>query len=435
MGSDVKAMMTNASRFELTLPKGVKDFLPVNAAKIEYLRRTLHDLFDRWGYRPVISPSLEFLDVMELGLGAGLRNKTFKFDDRQTSRMIAFTPDCTPQVARIVATRMSERPLPLRLSYDARVLRHEEQQQGKDREIFQSGVELFGLKSAESDAEMIVMAIESLQALGVEEFTLDIGQVEFSRGIMEQVKLPAMQMQQVTETIERKDVSGLRQLLETTDLKPELCAQVLLLPRLFGGREVLDRAEAAVDNARSKRAIANLRAVVAALEVYGVEEFITFDLGVLCGLDYHTGITFDGYLSGVGQAVCSGGRYDKLTAAFGEPIPATGFTFNILNLLFALDQQLDAVALKSTDILICEPGSDKSLAQRIAKTLRQQGYSVARDMLERPLDQTIDYAMKMNYRFVMIIGPDNESVTLHALSDGSEQMVTATEILAGRLDV
>ena len=148
-------MMTDAT----TLPKGVKDFLPVNAARIEYLRRTLHDLFDRWGYRPVITPSFEFLDVMERGLGAGLRNKTFRFDDRQSGEMAVFTPDCTPQVARIVATRMRERPLPLRLSYDGRVLRHEEQQQGKDREVFQSGVELYGLESAESDAEMIVMAV------------------------------------------------------------------------------------------------------------------------------------------------------------------------------------------------------------------------------------------------------------------------------------
>jgi ATP phosphoribosyltransferase regulatory subunit len=427
-------MMTNASRFELTLPKGVKDFLPVNAAKIDYLRRTLHDLFDRWGYCPVITPSLEFLDVMERGLGAGLRNKAFKFDDRQSGRMIAFTPDCTPQVARIVATRMSKRPLPLRLSYDARVLRHEEQQMGKDREVFQSGVELYGLKSAESDAEMIVMAVESLQALGAEEFTLDIGQVEFSRGIMEQVDLPPAQMRLVEETIERKDVSGLRQLLEKTDLDTALVEQILLLPRLFGGREILDRAEAAVDNERSKQAIANLREVLKTLEVYGVEEFVTFDLGVLCNLEYHTGITFDGYLSGVGQAVCSGGRYDNLTAAFGEPIPATGFTFNLLNLLFALDRQLDESALKSIDILISQSGDDKATAQRIAQALRRQGYSTARDMLEREIKQTIDYATKMNYRFVMIIGPDNESVTLRSLSDGSEQTVSTAAILAGRFD-
>ncbi len=435
MGSDVQTMIKNSSRFELTLPKGVKDFLPVNAAKIEYLRRTLHDLFDRWGYRPVIAPSLEFLDVMERGLGAGLRNKSFKFDDRQSGRLIAFTPDCTPQVARIVATRMSERPLPLRLSYDARVLRHEEQQLGKDREIFQSGVELYGVKSAESDAEMIVMAIESLQALGADEFTLDIGQVEFARGIMEQVSLPPQQMQLVEETIERKDVSGLRKLLEKTDLDPALCEQLLLLPRLFGGREVLDRAEAAVDNQRSKLALANLRAVLETLEVYGVEEFVTFDLGVLCNLEYHTGITFDGYLSGVGQAVCSGGRYDNLTAAFGEPIPATGFTFNLLNLLFALDRQLDEVALKSTDILISQSDDDKSTAQRIAQALRHQGYSVARDMLHRNLEQSIDYAKKMNYRFVMVLGPDNDSVKLHALSDGSEQTIPTATIMAGRLDV
>jgi ATP phosphoribosyltransferase regulatory subunit len=330
---------------------------------------------------------------------------------------------------------MSERPLPLRLSYDARVLRHEEQQQGKDREVFQSGVELYGVKSAESDAEMIVMAVESLQALGAEEFTLDIGQVEFSRGIMEQVNLPPQQMQLVEETIERKDVSGLRQLLEKTDLDAALIEQILLLPRLFGGREVLDRAEAAVDNDRSKQAIANLREVLQTLEVYGVEEFVTFDLGALCGLDYHTGITFDGYLSGVGQAVCSGGRYDNLTAAFGTPIPATGFTFNLLNLLFALDRQLDVVALKSTDILISQTVDDKSQAQKIAQALRSQGYSVARDMLKRDLEQTIDYAKKMNYRFVMMIGPDNESVTLRTLSDGSEQTISTATILAGRFDV
>ncbi len=424
-------MMTDAT----TLPKGVKDFLPVKAARIEYLRRTLHDLFDRWGYRPVIPPSFEFLDVMERGLGAGLRNKTFRFDDRQSGQLAVFTPDCTPQVARIVATRMRERPLPLRLRYDGRVLRNEEQQQGKDREVFQSGVELYGPECAEADAEMIVMAVESLQALGVEEFTIDIGQVEFSRGIMEQVDLSAQQLRQIEETVERKDVSGLRQLLATTDIDAALCAQIMLLPRLFGGREVLDRAEAAVDNQRSKQAIANLRAVLATLEVYKVEEFVTFDLGALCGLEYHTGITFEGYLPGVGKAVCSGGRYDNLTAVFGEAIPATGFTFNLLNLLFALDQKLDAVALKSTDILICQSADDKTLAQQIAQALRRQGCSVARDMLKRDLEQSIDYASKMNYKFVMIIGPDNKTVTLRYLHNGSEHTVAIEEILAGRFNV
>ncbi|NIQ95270.1 MAG: ATP phosphoribosyltransferase regulatory subunit, partial [Desulfuromonadales bacterium] len=273
--------------------------------------------------------------------GKALQDKTVRFDDRQSGQLVTFTPDITPQVARIVATRMREMPLPLRLSYYGRALRHEEQQQGKDREIFQAGVELYGLEGAEADAEMIAMAIESLQALGVEEFSVDIGQVEFSRGIMEQVDLPAEQLQQITSAISHKDSSGLKRLLSETDLPESVVAEILALPRLFGGCEVLDKAAAVVSSERSVKAIENLRRVLDVLEVYGLADHVTFDLGEMHGLDYHTGITFQGYLSGYGQAVCAGGRYDKLTAVYGYPVAATGFTFNLLNLLFALDKKLD----------------------------------------------------------------------------------------------
>jgi ATP phosphoribosyltransferase regulatory subunit HisZ len=169
---------------ETLLPKGVKDFLPLKAAKIEYLNRTLQKVFHSWGFRPVCPPALENLDVLEYGLGTGLRERTFRFDDRQSGKLVAFPPDITPQIARIFATRMQDLPLPQRLCYSGRVLRHAEQQAGKDREIFQAGVELIGLESAEADAEMITMAIESIQAVGAEEFTIDIGQVEFFNGIM-----------------------------------------------------------------------------------------------------------------------------------------------------------------------------------------------------------------------------------------------------------
>lgn len=164
---------------EPDLPKGVKDFLPLKAAKADYLQQRLRQVFDTWGFRPVITPQLEYLDVLERGMGEGLRDRAFRFDDRQSGRLVAFPPDMTPQIARIAATRMSERLLPLRLSYSGRVLRHTEQQMGKDRDIFQTGVELIGLDSPEADAEMIVMAVEALQAVGAEEFTIDIGQVDF----------------------------------------------------------------------------------------------------------------------------------------------------------------------------------------------------------------------------------------------------------------
>lgn len=420
---------------DISLPKGVKDFLPLKAAKIVYLRQTLLDIFSRWGFRPVIPPSMEYLNVLERGLGSALRDKTVRFDDRQSGQLVTFTPDITPQVARIVATRMREMPLPIRLSYYGRALRHAEQQQGKDREIFQAGVELYGLEGAEADAEMIAMAIESLQALGVDNFSVDIGQVEFSRGIMDQVDLPEEQLLQITDAIAHKDSSGLRRLLDNTDLPAPLIDEIVALPRLFGGREVLDKAAKVVSNQRSVNALDNLRRVLEILEVYGLEDYVTFDLGEMHGLDYHTGITFQGYLAGYGQAVCAGGRYDKLTAVYGYPVAATGFTFNLLNLLFALDKKLDAVAGQSTDLLISQSGEDKQLAQKIARIVREGGFSAARDMVDRSFKETIEYAGKMCFRYVMDVGSNGKEVTLHCLADNTEKTVAVEAILSGKIEL
>lgn len=415
---------------EAMLPKGVKDFLPNKAAKIEYLKTTLQGLFTQWGFRPIIPPQLEFLAALERGLGEGLRAKTFRFDDRQSGQLVAFPPDITPQVARIVATRMREVPLPLRLCYQGRVLRHTEQQAGKDREIFQAGVELIGLDSPEADAEMIAMAVESLQALGAGDFTIDIGQVEFFRGVMDGLPLTGEQALEVQQAIARKDSSSLKSLLETAPLSDRAREEILALPRLFGGREVLARAEQVVSNDRSKRALENLARILETLEVYGVQDHITFDLGELRGLDYNTGVTFQGFLTGFGRAVCSGGRYDNLTARYGYPAPATGFAFNILSLLFALDRELDAVALKSSDALIFQAGADKQPAQMIARALRRGGYAVARDIIPRELAASLDYARKMHFRTLIFLGEQAAEVRIINLSDGSERMVPIQTVVA-----
>jgi len=424
-------MTTPDAAPEAMLPKGVKDFLPLKAAKIEYLRHRLQGVFAAWGFRPVLPPSLEYLHVLERGLGEGLREKTFRFDDRQSGRLVAFPTDITPQVARIVATRMREHPMPLRLCYTGQVLRHTEQQAGKDREIFQAGVELIGLESPEADAEMIAMAVESLKALGAREFTIDIGQVEFSRGVMAGLSLPPARIREIEAAIARKDNSGLKRLLDETPPDDRVREEILALPRLFGGREVLEKAGAIVTNDRSRRALANLARVLEILEVYEVEEHVTFDLGELRGLDYHTGVTFQGFLSGMGRAVCSGGRYDNLTARYGFPAPATGFAFNLLNLLFALDRELDEVTVHRTDVLIFQAGADKEPAQRVARALRERGFSAARDIISRGLEETLDYAHKTDYRFVMIIGDVKEEVLLIGLADGSERRLPYRAVLAG----
>lgn len=420
---------------ETRLPTGVKDFLPVKAAKLDYLQNTLRGIYKSWGFRPVVPAVLEDLAVLELGLGTDLRERTFRFDDRQTGRLVAFPPDITPQVARIAATRMREMPLPFRLCYNGRVLRHAEQRLGKDRQIFQSGVELIGLSGPEADAEMIAMAVKCLQAVGATEFTIDIGQVEFLRGILDDLPLDPVQSRAVRTAIAAKDSSGLQLLLKELPLTGQQRTELLALPRLYGGREILSQARQAVTNPASQRALDNLEKIIEVLAVYGVEEHITLDLGEIRGFDYHSGLIFQGFLSGFGRAVCSGGRYDGLTARYGYPAPATGFAFNLYNLLFALDRILDVRAEEGTDILLFSSGLDKAPAQRLAAALRDQGHSVARDIIERDQAASFDYARRMHYRYLLVLNASKEELSLIRTSDGKETSVTHAAIESGQFQI
>jgi len=420
---------------ETRLPTGVKDFLPVKAAKLDYLQNTLRSIYRSWGFRPVAPAILEDLSVLELGLGTDLREKTFRFDDRQTGRLVAFPPDITPQVARIAATRMRDMPLPFRLCYNGRVLRHTEQQLGKDRQIYQSGVELIGLSGPEADAEMIAMAVMCLQTVGATGFTIDIGQVEFLRGVLDDLPLDAAQSHDVRTAIAAKDISGLQQKLKGLPLTDRQCDELRALPRLYGGRETLDQARQVITNPASQKALDNLERILEVLTVYGIEEHITLDLGEMRGFDYHSGLIFQGFLSGFGQAVCAGGRYDGLTERYGFAAPATGFAFNLYNLLFALDRVLDERAEEGTDILLFSSGQDKAPAQHLAAVLRSQGYSVARDIIERDQAASLDYARRMHYRYLLVIEPAEEEMILIRTADGENTCVTSAAIESGQFRI
>ena len=420
---------------ETRLPTGVKDFLPVKAAKLDYLQNTLRSIYRSWGFRPVAPAILEDLSVLELGLGTDLREKTFRFDDRQTGRLVAFPPDITPQVARIAATRMRDMPLPFRLCYNGRVLRHTEQQLGKDRQIYQSGVELIGLSGPEADAEMIAMAVMCLQTVGATGFTIDIGQVEFLRGVLDDLPLDAAQSRDVRTAIAAKDISGLQQKLKGLPLTDRQCDELRALPRLYGGREILDQARQVITNPASQKALDNLERILEVLTVYGIEEHITLDLGEMRGFDYHSGLIFQGFLSGFGQAVCAGGRYDGLTERYGFAAPATGFAFNLYNLLFALDRVLDERAEEGTDILLFSSGQDKAPAQHLAAVLRSQGYSVARDIIERDQAASLDYARRMHYRYLLVIEPAEEEMILIRTADGENTCVTSAAIESGQFRI
>jgi len=406
---------------EAPLPKGVADFLPEKAAKIGYIQEKILRVFELWGFRRLITPLLEFQDVMALALGEDLKEKMFRFDDRQTGRLIVIPPDITPQVARIVATRMRGYPLPHRLYYSGRVLRHAEIQSGRSREIFQAGVELIGLVSPEADAEMAAMAVEVLKSLGFEGFKIAVGQVEFFRGIMDSAGFSQASSELLRDAIGKKDSSALRAILENESVPDRSKEEMAALPRLFGGREVLEAAGRLVGNDRSKRALENISQVLDILDIYGVGDYLTIDLGEIRGLDYYTGVTLEGFVGGVGEPVCSGGRYDNLTSCYGFPAPATGFAFNIMALLNAAEKRPDVEASKTGDFLIFNKREDRREALELAKRLRRKGFTAARDIIRRGFAESLEYARKMNILHMIVIGAEecaDDEVYVVRVADG-----------------
>ncbi len=403
---------------DISLPRGVSDFLPDTTAKIGYIESRLLKVFELWGFRRIITPNLEYEDVLAIGMGDELKGKTYRFDDRQTGRLLAFPPDITPQVARIVANRLADWPLPHRLCYSGRVLRQTEIQTGRSREMFQSGVELIGLESPEADAETIVMAIEAMKQLGLDNFKIDLGQVEFCHGVMQASGLSGLALQELREAVSRKDISAVSAVLKTNSVAPESGREISALPRLFGGCDILQEARKVVSNPRSLAALENLSQVLDILDIHGVSEYISIDLGETRGLDYHTGITFEGFVSGLGEPVCSGGRYDKLTARYGFDAPATGFTFNVLNLLQALDRRPELMASTARDFLLFNARDDRRVVLEVAKLLRSQGYSTARDIICREYDHSLEYARRMNIRCMLVVGNDCQHFHAVRTSDG-----------------
>jgi len=387
------------------LPTGVKIYLPDEAARLRGLQERLMGVFRLWGFREVMTPTYEFFDVLALGTDESLQERMFKFMDRETGRMLALRADVTPQIARIAATRLRDRPKPYRLAYRTNIFRYDEPRVGRQREFYQAGVELIGLDKPEADAEMIAMAVESFRAAGLARFQIDVGQVEFVRGIIEGLGVERPVARALRDALERKDAAELARLVGELRVPASTADVLLALPTLHGRAEVLARAGALVQNSRSERALASLAEVHRLLAAYGPTEAIMLDLGEVRGFEYYSGIHLEGYVEGFGAEVCGGGRYDHLLARFGVPCPATGFAFDVNRLLLALEAQGVELPVRGPEVFLIDFTDDKTTALALSRRFRDLGLAVCRDIMSRPLGESLAYAREIRAIRVVVIEP------------------------------
>ncbi len=353
----------------LRKPEGFKDLLPREAALKRRSELVLSRLFAAWGYREVVPSTVEYSSIFTAGMKTDYEEKLYRFSDDR-GRTLVLRPDLTLPLARVVSTHLQEEPLPLRLFYQGSIFRYLPSKAGRQREFHQSGVELLGSRGPLADAELLALAVASLKALGMGDAKIFLGNLGFVNSYLARTGVSAEEGERVKAHLSGKDLVGLEAYVEGLSLGRQAKEDLLGLSRLKGGREVLAEAAAWVQH----RDVGDMAELFTILDSHGVAGDVLVDLGLVRGLDYYTGIVFDGYTGNLGSPICGGGRYDQLLGCFGRDLPAVGFAVNMDNVLLLLSRQgfpADAPSPGST-LVAFAPGLQGE-ACRAAARLREAG--------------------------------------------------------------
>ena len=357
------------------LPDGVQDYMPRECARKRGLEEKLRQELKANGFKEVETPAFEYFDVFSKGIGAYMQEKMIKFFDLK-GRILSLRPDITVPIARMVGTQDMAAGAPLRLFYIQDAYSAGGYTIAQRGEYTQAGAEYIGRAGSGADAEMIAMAIRMMLVSGVRDFKLDIGQVGYFKGIVEDMGLSDDNMEAIRSLVDSKNSIELEFTLDNLGISGDTKERIMALPGLFGGAEVIAEAERLVSNETSLKALANLSEVYDALCKMGYSKYITLDLGMLHKLGYYSGVVFRGLTSELGFPVLSGGRYDTLLGEFGEPAPAIGFAMGIKRILITLERQgrLDEQTEEYT--VIASDMDSIVQANTHADKLRKQGEKV-----------------------------------------------------------
>ena len=318
------------------LPAGIQETLPPRAAELEATRRTIIDLFSRWGYELVVTPFIEYLESLLTATGPDIDLQTFKIIDQLSGRSMGIRADMTPQVARIDARRLDHAG-PARLCYLGTVLHAVPDGFSASRTPMQVGAELYGHPGPESDCEIICLMLETLAAVGVRDVHLDIGHMGIFRGLTAEAGLDEEDEAILFDALQRKARSEVEFLLERLGLESSLRSMLLGLIDLNGGEEIIDRANQVLAAANSEvlDALQRLQQLAATLKLRLPGVALNFDLAELSGYRYERGVVFAAFVPGRGDELARGGRYDGIGEAFGRARPAIGFSTDLMGLVDA----------------------------------------------------------------------------------------------------
>ncbi|WP_455390981.1 ATP phosphoribosyltransferase regulatory subunit [Frisingicoccus sp.] len=386
-------------------PEGVRDIYNGECARKNRLSERMKSVLKSYGYRDIQTPTFEFFDIFNQDKGSLPSNQMYKFFDREGNTLV-LRPDITPSIARAVSKYFHEENFSMRFSYTGNIFINNSSLQGRMKESTQMGAELIGDQSIDADAEMIALAVRLLLAAGLTEFQIDVGHVGFFKGLIEECGMNEETEQTLRELIENKNYFGVEAMTDNPAL--------IRLPKLFGSQEILKEAKRLTSNMKALSAITRLERLYEILGIYGLQKYVTFDLGMLTQYDYYTGVIFRGYTYGTGDAVVKGGRYDTLLQKFGKDAASVGLAVVVDELLNALSRQKVEMEEDASVTMVLYGDSVFPEAFKKAEALRETGVCVQMNHMEAGigLEAYMDYARRFGIQTIFYLNDAGETKIL-----------------------
>lgn len=357
-------------------PEGVRDIYRQECSRKQKLQEKLHRVFHQYGFEDIETPTFEYFEVFSKEVGTIPSRELYKFFDREGNTLV-LRPDFTPSVSRACATYFNPEKEVVSLCYTGNTFINNSSFRGRLKETTQMGVERMGDDSPEADAEILAMTVECLLAAGLTEFQVSVGQVDYYKAIFAQTGMSQEEEEELRELISQKNYFGVEELVKNKNMDKSLARVLSQLPQMFGSTEVLEKAKSLTDNPQALKAVARMEEIYELLKVYGYEKYITFDFAMLSKYHYYTGIIFQAYTYGTGEALIKGGRYNQLMKHFGKPAASIGFAIVVDNLLMALSRQKIEMEEEEGVTVITYRKENRIQAIQKAKELRAQGRNVA----------------------------------------------------------
>ncbi len=396
----------------LHTPDGVRDLYNDEYKKKLDIQNKLHHVFETYGCMDIQTPTFEYFDVFSNQIGTTPSKDLFKFFDTEGNTVV-LRPDFTPSIARCAAKYFNPEEEPVKLCYMGNTFTNSSNYQGRLKETTQCGVEFIGDGSAEADAQMLAMVVDSLKAIGVEDFQISVGHAGFFDALLDAANMRRKHAKKLRGLLDNKNFLGVEAFVDSLEVSEELKKLFLLLADFDMTEDDITQAKVwSKDYPKVAKAITSLEELNSNLKAKEIEKYVSFELGMISNYEYYTGIIFAGYTYGLGEPIVKGGRYDTLLSNFDKDAPAIGFAF-------VVDQLLTAISVKKPveeDRYLTFALGKGRLAKKTLKIFEEIGIT-CEEIFDPDTRKLIFVNEELKLRFFLSKGPDVPTYVEHGAAD------------------